>query len=315
MNLIDCIWRYTFILWSERFDKRTGIQTRRSIGDADKRHLMTELARKKGCLFEDSFPLIPERPTPLFDAIANGPGQGTTRQFTAFLKQLLDTGYDKEYRNDRGETPLLFAARITTPSSLAGVQLLIAENADVHAVENPGRGALHSCFLDLFCSTVSLVSFYYSCLTPRDERSDKCYCLTRHGLGHESSYYKYSVSPTPKEAYFDDESNDCISSVSCVESVRFKRPLALRKCLWCGESGCGRQGIFWLKLLVLLRAGCDPNTLDNAGLSPSDYARREGLWPEWEWALSESGYVYDEDKDLCERKDETSQPRLEDLQK
>ena len=68
-----------------------------------------------------------------------------------------------------------------------------------------------------------------------------------------------------------------------------------------------------LMLLVLLRAGCDPNTLNNAGLSPSDYARKKGLWPNWEWALSESGYVYNSDKDLCERKDETSQPRLEDL--
>ena len=34
------------------------------------------------------------------------------------------------------------------------------------------------------------------------------------------------------------------------------------------------------KLLTLLRAGCDPNVLDNKRNSPSDYARFHGLWPE-----------------------------------
>ena len=35
------------------------------------------------------------------------------------------------------------------------------------------------------------------------------------------------------------------------------------------------------------------------GATPSDYARREDLWPQWEWALEHSGYMYDEDTRLC----------------
>ncbi len=51
------------------------------------------------------------------------------------------------------------------------------------------------------------------------------------------------------------------------------------------------------KLLTLLRANCDPNVLDNAGASPSDYARRDGLWPQWYWALKNTGFSYDPGSD------------------
>jgi hypothetical protein len=56
-----------------------------------------------------------------------------------------------------------------------------------------------------------------------------------------------------------------------------------------------------LKLLALLKAGCSPNLLDSAGFSPSDYARAEGLWPQWEWALLNSGFQYNELTNLWER--------------
>lgn len=48
------------------------------------------------------------------------------------------------------------------------------------------------------------------------------------------------------------------------------------------------------KLLTLLRAGCNPNLLDDDGSSPSDDAEYHGLWPEWTWALLNVGYVVDE---------------------
>ena len=44
-------------------------------------------------------------------------------------------------------------------------------------------------------------------------------------------------------------------------------------------------------LLILLEAGCDPNTLDDEGKSPNDYAERDDLSPQWEWALWRAGYV------------------------
>lgn len=57
-----------------------------------------------------------------------------------------------------------------------------------------------------------------------------------------------------------------------------------------------------LKLLALLRAGCDPNSVDNEGMSPSDYAEREGQWPQWAWAFDQSGWAYSMDANLCEAK-------------
>lgn len=51
------------------------------------------------------------------------------------------------------------------------------------------------------------------------------------------------------------------------------------------------------KLLTLLRANLDPNILDHAGASPSDYARRDGLWPQWHWALKNAGFSYESDND------------------
>jgi hypothetical protein len=57
-----------------------------------------------------------------------------------------------------------------------------------------------------------------------------------------------------------------------------------------------------LKLQSLLEAGCDPNLLDNKGRSPSDYAEREGLWPQWEWALDQTGWRYNAATGKCERK-------------
>ena len=51
------------------------------------------------------------------------------------------------------------------------------------------------------------------------------------------------------------------------------------------------------KLLTLLQGGCDPNLLDNGGASPSDYARRDGLWPQWHWALKNTGFLYEPESD------------------
>ena len=52
------------------------------------------------------------------------------------------------------------------------------------------------------------------------------------------------------------------------------------------------------KLLTLLSLGCDPNVLDHEGQSPSDIARRDGLWIQWSWALMKTGYIHDTESDL-----------------
>lgn len=51
------------------------------------------------------------------------------------------------------------------------------------------------------------------------------------------------------------------------------------------------------KLLTLLRANCDPNVRDKDRASPSDYARRDRLWPQWYWALKNAGFSYQPESD------------------
>ena len=55
------------------------------------------------------------------------------------------------------------------------------------------------------------------------------------------------------------------------------------------------------KLLLLLEAGCDPNLQDADGLTPSDYVRGTRLWPDWERALTDSGWIYDTRVQQCIR--------------
>jgi hypothetical protein len=57
-----------------------------------------------------------------------------------------------------------------------------------------------------------------------------------------------------------------------------------------------------LKLLALLEAGCDPNAVDGKGDAPSVYAQREGLWPQWAWALDQTGWRYDAATGKCGKK-------------
>ena len=53
-----------------------------------------------------------------------------------------------------------------------------------------------------------------------------------------------------------------------------------------------------IKLKILLEAGCDPNVLDDDGLSPSEYAER-GKWlrQAWFWALRVTGRTFDAVRD------------------
>lgn len=49
--------------------------------------------------------------------------------------------------------------------------------------------------------------------------------------------------------------------------------------------------------LILLEDGCDPGSTDEENQIPSDYARQNGIWSQWSWALVTCGFCYDAGND------------------
>ncbi len=49
--------------------------------------------------------------------------------------------------------------------------------------------------------------------------------------------------------------------------------------------------------LILLEDGCNPGSTDEENQIPSDYARQNGIWSQWGWALVTSGFCYDAGND------------------
>lgn len=113
------------------------------ITDVDHCRSMTEIALANGCLAEDSVPHNGDIPTPLFRIYEALTQRITIRQTADTVKVLLAAGYDKEFRNSSGRTPLLHTAFVPSWRSLTALKLLLASEADMHAVDNNKRGALH----------------------------------------------------------------------------------------------------------------------------------------------------------------------------
>ena len=297
---------------------------------------MAELALAHGCLAEQSVAFNVDFPTPLFylSKIRLHMPKTTKSQIAAALKQLLWAGYDKEAQNSSGQTPLLYAALSLNLRSLTVIELLLTENANVHAIDNEGRGALHLCVLFSLGIEASLLRV---CRGPFWASS--CRFLAEHPAtgdvfegGDVNSQHNNS---NLQEVLSSDDRDDCTDEQSDVDSADYEEDY--RRCHWCGGSYWSdydtSEDASWLfycketdiddfkaplspdpepepwmfkarsrlKLLALLKAGCSPNLLDSAGLSPSDYARAEGLWPQWEWTLSKSGFQYNELTSLWER--------------
>jgi hypothetical protein len=351
-NLIDFIW-YCHLELAGRYEFcYIGLSTSYSTY-FDRCRSMTELALANGCLAGEPGPFHMQATTPLFRLSGIVVKEFTRRQVSDTLKQILYAEYDKEVRNDNGETALLYAALLLRSRSLTVVELLLAEDPNIHAVENQGRGALHLC---LWFSVGLQNSFYQVCRGPSSAQNGRF--VAEHftttdtfearsvDLEHSDSDMEEGLPSDHINCHNDEESDvDCAECDSQdLYDGTYDSP-RLQKCYWCGESNeiedtgflddkilredgpechyyCADRDIDdfnmpetpdsepepWmckaksrLKLLALLKAGCCPNALDCEGLSPSDYARAEGLWPQWEWALSKGGFRYNESADSWER--------------
>lgn len=306
---------------------------------------MTELAIAEGCLAGESVPFNSTMPTPLFWLCRAR--TETTRCHTAgVFKQLLHAGYDKEVQNNTGHTPLLYAALLTTRVSLTVLELLLAENINIHAIDNRGRGALRLC-LSFTYSLQETIFPGSVCRGSVSWYNNRCVAETHTTIdefGNETWNFQYIDSNMqevlPDENSDTDNGDGDNGQGSDIEPADYGSKddsngpddsPGSERCYWCEDGRitpvldrdfkshyryCGDRDVDdfnmsdplgpeprpWmckarvrLKLLALLNAGCCLNSIDSEGRSPSDIARAEGLWPQWEWALTHSGYQYDED--------------------
>ncbi|OAP56059.1 hypothetical protein AYL99_09238 [Fonsecaea erecta] len=330
-NIIDTIW-YSHVQEAVHLDCAEASIWER-VADIDHCRSMTRLAIESGCVPGESIPLNQSAPTPLFFYTHACQGSFTRSRLTGTIKAMLRLGYDKEVRNDTGQTPQLYAAFTHGVRSLTAMELLIAEGANIYAVDGHGRGALHLC---LWFSESLKRNYSFICRLSAERHINTANCSRNRAFGvrDTESTMQEVVSSEDSDSQPGEESgresatcdNEEVSSVS-------DDPSGLREtCPWCGNRAqlqinfdgwaplqhycyCERIDVddfnmpeaddpeprlylskarIRLKLLALLKAGCCPNSLDNAGLSPSDYATAEGLWSQWEWALAKSGFRYDE---------------------
>jgi hypothetical protein len=240
---------------------------------------------------------------------------------SAALKGMLAAGFEIEDQNSLGWTVLLYTANLCRGRCLAFLKNLVSLGANIHATDENGSGVLHhvldfwsgllQSYQDIFVRSVLLpepfsdelyidlddVSTYPSCIEGTSFYHIRSPLISTN-RDDDDPDIDYSpgreAEPFDPYGYGDD---DCYSYVGDYDIDDF----TIGKGIEDVEAGlpCGRQKTrVRFKLLAFLEAGCDPNLLDKFGDSPSDYAREENLWPQWEWALTQAGYVYDEDKAL-----------------
>jgi hypothetical protein len=246
---------------------------------------ITETALAYGCHIEDNIPYNINYPNVLFDICSMWSLKLLDPSCTGkVIQYFIKVGYDLEQSNETGWTPLLSAARSHFPQIIQCLRAFVKGGANLHAVDLKGRGAL------------------FQALAPPAQRYD--------WSGSLSPYYDLYIGTnagngTLAGLFETEDELYAVDYVDAVEEGDVKADLVIAR----GEDGYLREEdgslkliqdpMFVLskrtrvKLLTLLKAGCDPNSLDHAGSSPSDEAKDCGLWSEWTWALRKAGYVYD----------------------
>ena len=298
---------------------------------------MTEVVLAYGCDIEDTVGFSAQANT-LFELCYHWPiDQAHTSTLDRALEYLINVGYEVEKKNHRGQTPLLWTASSYQPQVIKCLRAFMRKGADLKAVDSAGRGVVHSALAAphnfdswrtltiithgvhvtelyglpqfVYCTEITAHAEDYSDQVlesnPFSEQDDTSlfdseanlvqtdHCATTQET-HDSTddiTTMFDSAPTGSMPVEDSTLEEYVlmQDPHGVEHV-IKNPINILKTR------------LRYKLLTLLQAGCDPNLLDNAGASPSDYARRDDLWPQWSWALEQSGHVYDARNDRWVRK-------------
>ena len=290
---------------------------------------MTQVVLTHGCDIEDTIGFSTQANV-LFDLCYHWPiDQAPTPTLDRAVEYLINIGYEVEKKNQRGQTPLLWTASSYQPQVIECLRAFMRnKRADLNAVDSAGRGIIHSALAvpHIFDSWRTLM------IMTHGVHVTKLYGLPHLIYRTDSTAYAgdYSdqvlesnpfaeqddASLFDSEAYLfqtdhytttqgTHESTDDIITTSksaptgstTVENETPENYVLMQDPHGVEHVIKNPMNVLKTrlkhKLLALLQADCDPNVLDNAGASPSDYARRDGLWPQWSWALEQSGHIYD----------------------
>ncbi len=286
---------------------------------------MTQVVLAHGCDIEDTVGFSAQANV-LFELCYHWPiDQAPTSTLDGAVEYLINIGYDVGKKNHRGQTALLWTASSYQPQVIKCLRAFLRnKRTDLNAVDSAGRGVIHSALAvphifdnwrDLIIMThgVHVTALYglphliyrtestayagdYSDQVlesnPFAEQdyaslfdSEAYLFQTDHYATTQETHHDISTTfnsaPTGSTSVENSTLDDYVRLDPLGAGPRIKNPINVLKTR------------LKHKLLTLLQADCDPNLLDNAGASPSDYARRDGLWPQWSWALEQSGHIYD----------------------
>lgn len=246
---------------------------------------MTRLALNHGCDIEDKVSFNRSYANALFHVTFWDWSQAHPTLPIETLQFLLNIGYDIEQQSANGLTPLLFAATQQLPHIVKCLRLFIGRGANPHATDPEGRGVLHCAFAapEFFhdwCSADAAIWYAREFFNTEDD-------------SHKEDYDDEGADPGPLQ---DDIVNDMFNEADSAANV-----YSIDYILCENDDGAlekirdpvqvlNKRTMF--KLLTLLQLGCDPNVVDHEGLSPSDTAMEYGLWPQWRWALLNTGYIH-----------------------
>ena len=295
--------------------------------DFDQCVLMTDAVLGHGCDIQDTIGYS-AKASALFEVCYYWPMEKAPPSMPAkALQYLIDKGYDIEQLNQEGQTPLLWTASAYQPQVIKCLRIFIKRKANLYARDGEGRGALHCALL----APHILDGWKSQHLVSQDVHVSRSYHFARQAYDTEDSrHIEDYVHENLTDLRWEDEclsanvtgqitlagpqmsaefhshlesidQNSYAAYQTHIDDIQLDEPNANEYVL-CKDFDGNETRIqnpirvlkkrLMFKLLTVLKAGCDPNCVDNAGLSPSDYARRDGLWAQWFWALENSGYAY-----------------------
>ena len=298
--------------------------------DFDQCVRMTRAALDKGCDTDSSICYNPYIANALFEVESwwslsekHSPAPEKAIEF------LVSIGYDLEARNSTGCTPLLHTATSQKPQVVSCLRTLIRNGANVYALDWAGRGAIHCALATphLFDGWKNLRLTEFPQHTAQNHLFVPAYLYHTQSGAFASDYDEWrdgissekELIPKSTNIWFNGRVQDpeaCEEEQTVIDGCEcgFKASsdqeeiqnthgyFHAAKSITCEDYAGVRHRIrhpvqilrkrLRFKLLTLLKAGCDPNLFDKAGVTPSKCARENGLWPQWTWALGEAGYEY-----------------------